>query len=69
MEFVGPYTEPPARLLERLRLNTNFALHIASWRLAADGPILRHTVDIQMRQGVSGPGIWHPCFTVKDVMR
>ena len=50
MEFVGPYTEPPARLLERFRLNTNFALNIASWKLAGDGPNVRHTVDIQMRQ-------------------
>lgn len=29
---------------------TNFAVNIESWRLAADGPVLRHTVDIQMRQ-------------------
>ena len=50
MEFLGPYTEPPARLLETFRLNTNFAVNIGAWRLAADGPVLRHTVDIQMRQ-------------------
>ena len=50
MEFAGPYTEPPARLVELLRINTNLAVNIESWTLAADGPVLRHTVDIQMRQ-------------------
>ena len=49
MEFAGPYLEPPARLVERLQINTNLAVNIASWSLAADGPVLRHTVDIQMR--------------------
>ena len=49
MEFAGPYAEPPASL-EFLELNTNFAVNIESWSLAADGPVLRHTVDIQMRR-------------------
>ena len=50
MEFLGPYTEPPARLLEHLRLNTNFAVNIGAWRLAADGAVFRHTVEVQTRQ-------------------
>ena len=49
MEFAGPYTEPPAPL-EFFKLNTNFALNIESWSLAADGPVLRHTVEVQTRQ-------------------
>lgn len=55
MEFVGPYTGPPTTPPGGRRLdNRELAVKIASWRVAADGPILRHGVDIQMRREAFG---------------